>query len=173
MINCNSYLDTKKEFYEILLKYFENEDFFQSISSFFETNNIYEDKNEIRMIFHLLVPISNNHNRSNNLIDKINNIIFHFKEEIQQNFSNDEIFHIFQSNKLLLLFLFQNSILIPTIQIADLITNDDLLYFYPEFKQLISENQNLKERIQKKSEEMKESFDSEEEICNFIESKRI
>ena len=84
--------------------------------SFFENQKISENKNELKLILHTLVKIANNHNRSNNLIEKINQIISYLS--IEKYFSNREIFDIFSKNKLILLFLFKNDLLKPTSQIG-------------------------------------------------------
>ena len=66
---------------------------------------------EMTPIIRLIVKISNNYHRSPNFFDKIFQILNIFKTDIQQTFTNFEIFKLFKSNKRILLFLIEESIL--------------------------------------------------------------
>ena len=82
----------------------------------------------------MITRIANYHYRSSNFYDKIIKIILIFKDAIKNMFSNTEIFQIFQSNKRLLLFLFEENLLKLNNSISQELAADDdyFYYFYPE-----------------------------------------
>ena len=86
---------------------------FQSLTNEIENDQIMNDKNEFRSFLHLIIRISNN-NRSQNFHVKIEQILSFYKNQILNYFTNDEIFDIFKNNKRILLFLFDEKIIIFT-----------------------------------------------------------
>ena len=58
------------------------------------------------------MKISNNYHRKINFFEKITRILKLFKENIINYFSNSEIFNIFKENRILLLYLINEGILI-------------------------------------------------------------
>ena len=89
-----------------------NEENFQNLEILIDELQIKENKYFIISIFHLIIEIANNHNRSSNFFEKLEKIINIFKNEIKQNFSNDQIFDFFKSNKRLLLFFIEEKMII-------------------------------------------------------------
>lgn len=120
-----------------------NQDFQNLIKSIYDLN-IKESKEEFYIILNLFSKISSNHYRSKCFFSKIESIIKVFKNDIKLVFTNSEIFDIFKYNRRILLFLFEEKILIPDEQIALYIqtkypacVDPDYLYgsyFYPEFQ---------------------------------------
>ena len=94
---------------EMLLDFFENEgnEKLVDIVSYYDSLKIHENQYQFKEILHLITRISDNHNRCNNLLDKIFLILKDFANEIKKYFSNFEIFDIFKNNKRILLFLFE------------------------------------------------------------------
>lgn len=102
------------------------------------------------------------------------------KDEIQKSFSNYEIFNIFKSNKLILLFLFEQKIIIPDKSISFLISTEKYKkrfypqFFYPEFKELFPEK--LVKEIESQNKDIgSEDFlnkrkigQNDSEICEII-----
>ena len=122
-----------------------NENEFKDLISLFDEQKIKENKHNLKTLFHLLVKITDNHHRSANFFDKIEQILSFFQDEIKQNFSNFDIFNIFKSNKRILLFLFERQIITPDNSISNIITNAKYKklkypeFFFPEFKSFFSE----------------------------------
>ena len=83
----------------------------------------------------MLVKISNNHYHTENFYFKIERIIQLFKDEIKKNFSNSNLFMIFQSNKRLLYYLIQSKLITIDEFITNIITTKLKYkqYNYPEF----------------------------------------
>ena len=152
------YLEQKTNLQTIILEFInneENEEFnFSELIKEIENQQINFHKNEFKAFLYLIFKISNHHNRATNFFEKIERILLHFKKEIQEYFKNDEIFYIFKNNKRLLLFLFEEKLLIPEKSIYDRISEskyikrDYLCYFYNEFKQFM--NFNLKNDLEEK-----------------------
>ena len=138
------YFAKMKNYEELILQFLDNNDdvenSFKSLINIFKTQKVSENKNELKLLLHLICEISDNYHRSLNFFNKIDQILKFFENDIKQNFSNYSIFNIFKSNKRLLLFLFKEKILIPDKFIYSKIINSKyseknyLQYFYPEFK---------------------------------------
>ena len=95
-------------------------------------------------------------------IAKIELILRNIQEQIQNYFTNFEIFIIFQTNKRLILSLFKLGLIIPTEEIFDILINNTkyidkkyLEYFWPEFEQFIDDNK--KKSIRDQVNEIKEN----------------
>ena len=111
----------------------------------------------MEVFLYLIIAISNYYHRANKLFTKIELLIRSLKDKIQNYFTSFEIFHIFQSNKRFLLFLFNLGIITPTEEIYyNIISNTKYLerkyldYFYPEFELYM--NDDVKMKIQKMNE---------------------
>lgn len=100
-----------------------------------------EDREKLKKVLQLITKIANNHHRDENLFKNIFNIIQNYTETIIESFSNYEIFDIFKSNKLILLFLFSNKTIFVDDKINEIIIskiekngNRYCYFFYPEIK---------------------------------------
>lgn len=106
------YLETKQKIQESFLDFLDNEtnieENFQNLTTLLNDQNIRDNKQELRLFFSFLMVISNNHHRGNYFFSKIERILQLFTKDIQSNYSNTEIFDIFKSNKLILLFIMKN-----------------------------------------------------------------
>lgn len=115
---------------------------------------------ELCALLHMLVQLSNNHFRYPSFFTKIEKIILNLQSQIQQFFTKSEIFHIFRTNKRLLLFLFEQNILTPDQSIANIFQSSKYRkksypqYFYPEFKSFFS--QDFSEEISVSNQSRKE-----------------
>lgn len=81
-----------------------------------------QEKEELEEFLKIICSITNNHRRYHNLYQKAEEILFHYSVQIKQTFTNQEIFQIFKNNKRILLFLFQQKIVIPDQSIFHFIT---------------------------------------------------
>ena len=145
-----SYLKEIKTVYETIVNYLENEET-NNPSSFSDQKTI-SSKDQLKIVLKIFSKIAKNHKRSNNLIQKIEQIIKSNENNIHSYFTNHEIFDLFEENKNLLYFLFKENIIIPDNHIFSIISNSQNStrnypsFFYPEFKtfftsELIQQNQ--------------------------------
>lgn len=144
--------NTSEEDFQILIKNFEDHQQFRS-------NN-----HDLKMLLTLISKIEEYHHRAPNFNFKIEKIIKYYQDNIMKFFSNSEIFNIFKKNKQILLFLFNEKIIIPDMDIFNIIINNYtnfgkyylpdyykdyhqndypkyykyLEYFYPEFRSFYS-----------------------------------
>ena len=187
------YLNKWKEIYDILLQFLEDEneeDYnFHSLIESIEEQKIQENHEEITLYLNLLVKVSNNHHRNHNFVKKIEQILEYFFSRIKKSFTNLELFSIFKSNKLLVLFLIKKQIIIvDEILVKQIIYRSQKTntkyhqFFYPEIKafitnekiddlekELISENQNIFTDF----EEKRERGENISYICELIRNDSI
>ena len=104
-----AYIDNKKQFYESFIDFLENSEGEMNenkhISSIMENQEIEADHDEMNQFLQMIRNIGDNHHHNRNFITKLNQILYHYKDQIKQSLSNIEIYHIFENSKLLLLFL--------------------------------------------------------------------
>ncbi|KAK8839459.1 hypothetical protein M9Y10_031814 [Tritrichomonas musculus] len=169
------YIDEKKELYRILMKYIEKldqyEDDFQNLIKILNNYKLAENSEEMEKFLQLITNIADNHHRGVNFILKIKKILLSIQCDIKQTLPNLHIYEIFQNNKVLLLFLLENNILI----LDEIIYNDISVkveanntkychFFYPEIKKFIGDEKT------KEIEEELLSIDSN--IFNNFDQKR-
>ncbi|KAK8895573.1 hypothetical protein M9Y10_024043 [Tritrichomonas musculus] len=155
-MEINEYLEKKKKIQEGIIQYIEGfnelEEDYSNLLCIFIDQQIRKDRRELKATFQLIMQIANNHNRSPNFFSKIEHIIIQFKKEILNYYTNSEIFDLFGSNKRILLFLFEEKMILLNHQILDTLTNYQYhslnydQYFKPEIysfieSQLPSENE--------------------------------
>ncbi|KAK8898747.1 hypothetical protein M9Y10_001039 [Tritrichomonas musculus] len=154
-----NYIEDIKTIQENILEYLESkqsaDDELINLNYSFTCQEIFKDKLKFKMILRLISKIADNHNRAENLFQKIENFLKSNENEIKSAFSNDQIFHIFKNNKKILLFLFSEKIIIPNYHIFSIITNyKNTLksypsFFYPEFKSFFNDELIKKYNIDK------------------------
>ncbi|KAK8893099.1 hypothetical protein M9Y10_021514 [Tritrichomonas musculus] len=109
------YIERKKLAQELLLQLIEsNNDLEENFENFIDYINglpISTDINEMKSIISLIMKVVNNHTRSTNFFDKIFRILDYLKIHIKQMFTNNEIFDLFKSNKLILLYLIKSDVI--------------------------------------------------------------
>ena len=110
------YLEEMKKFQRNLLDYIDSEtnieEKYPNLIIFLDDIEIHNDQYKIKSLFYLILKISYNHQRQTGFFNKIKQILHLFKNDMQVYFSNSELFNIFNSNKRLLLFLFEKKIII-------------------------------------------------------------
>ena len=148
-------LQEMKNIQEKLHDYLEDNGNNTTLKDIFEDNRYHEDLNELIPLLHFVLKIFNNHYRDENFCSKIEEILLFFKEDMKTKLSNSELFHIFKSNKKILLFLQQEGILTFDEQIVKKIINDKYLeanypkYFSPEIRPFVNKKwftKDLKEK---------------------------
>ncbi|KAK8840889.1 hypothetical protein M9Y10_027720 [Tritrichomonas musculus] len=172
----------------------ENYENFVNITA---NQKVIEDRHELKLLLRLINNIGSNHRRSSNFTNKIDQILHHFKKEIQNFFSNSEIFEVFKDNKRILLFLIEEKMMIIDEYVVSRMTSDEYVrknydeYFAPEIKPFLtkefiqkfrSENSNLRkeEFIDKIKKEVPEEFyikrkegENENYLCELIRTNQV
>lgn len=170
-MNAQECLDLMKKIQNNVLKFVNNEDKseenYQNLVDLLDSHKIHENIQNIKLILLFILQISNYHNRKPNFFDKIDKILKYFAEDIRNNFTNNEIFDFFKSNKRLLLFLLSEELLSFDQTIVNQITKEFkdhnyIQYFAPEIKPFLD----AKTRIH-----FKESF-KESQLDDFDEKRR-
>lgn len=90
----------------------ETEQRFRDLESLLISKTNQLDKYDLKSVLYLISKITKTHYRSSVFFDKTKEIITILKDQIKQTFSNSDIFHIFKNNKLVLLILFNEGILL-------------------------------------------------------------
>ena len=193
-----SYIEEKKKLYTAIIEFLENSDenndelYMQKFNIFeniIQGQQIEENKEEIKEFLQIFKSISANHHRNPNFIKKINNILKFNKVQIKQTLSNNEIFYIFQDNKILLLLLLENDIITISEQIyveimSKLESNGNRFcyFFYPEIENFIGKEkmEYIKKELLIKYPNAFENFDkkrkegeNDSHICSLIRNDSI
>lgn len=170
-----SYLTKIKNMQSNLLDFIDNEDRFANLVSFLNDERIKENKNELKLLFHLIMKIANNHYKPN-LYSKIEQIFSFCKDDIIKSFSNSEIFQTFQSNKRVLLSIVELKIMTIDIDLVKMMMQGKyrkpkyLEYFFPETREFfsVSSIQHLIDSLPKDLSEIRKSGENDQFICNLI-----
>ncbi|KAK8895501.1 hypothetical protein M9Y10_023968 [Tritrichomonas musculus] len=173
----NGYFANKRKLHSSFIEYIESTDdtdkYLQNLISFIEDTQLLKDKPNFNELLHMVNYITNEHYRTPDFFQKTDAFLSYIKNDIQNHFSNIEIFNIFQENKRILLSLFNEKIIIPNKEIANRFFNikfiayNYVFYFFKEISPFISEN--AKEKILDQMEKRKlNQFDSDE-----FENKRL
>lgn len=152
-MDYDQYLKKMREIQAHILEYLETEpnsqNDYPNLIKFFDEQNVREDPHIIKEMMRLISKISNNHHRTECFNDKIDHILLSFKNELQQNFNNFEIYSIFHKNNRIAFFLFKEKIITPDISIFCFITNKSYPqvyyphFFTPEFNPLFQKREKL------------------------------
>lgn len=174
------YINQAKELHSILLNYIDDDCDFSTIEKTFLLQKYHENIDELREFIYMILIICNNRNRKNNFFQKIEKIILYLKDDIKRFFSDDEIFQLFESNKRILLFLFQNNFITIDNSIVEMITQKNkefINFFYLEIKGKIDKetessisNELLKydQNIFNTFEENRQNGENDSYICKLI-----
>lgn len=144
------YLEKMKGTYEKLINFIDNQDennsLLQDLVKIFNEKNVENDVNEFKFLLRLIKKISNNHQRTPYFFHRIEAILNLLKDNMKKQLTNGEIFHIFKSNKRILLFLIKEKILEIDIPILSIMVDNKYLnrkyiqYFSPEIKSLMEKS---------------------------------
>ena len=154
------YYNAMKEFYNAILSYLESSESeeidFKDLIDIINMEYYTENREEFEHFLHTVNHISANHHRDEFLFKKIFRILKYYENQIKHTFSNFEIFNIFKENKILLLFLLENSFITFDEKMYLYFTEKDKTekikfchFFYPEIKEFIGEEKS--KNIEKKT----------------------
>ena len=187
--NSPIFLRNMKNIQSSIISYIEDnenlEEKFAIISDQIDNYKFIDNIDEMKIIFQLIVNISNNCHRYSDFWEKIEQILKLFKNAICDNFTNEEIYDIFQSNKRILLFLMEENILaIDKKCCVKLFSQNSIKFKYPhyfstEIRQFANEkwfNKNLLKKIKDfdfetipdNFNELRKTGENESLICKLI-----
>ena len=145
------YIESVKELQNIFYEFIEcnndddNIENFQRLINYLENlgslDNL-ENQSKIEEFLYLIQKVTNNHHQEPKFFDNVEKILFYFRKQIKQTFSNLNLFNFFKKNKQILLFLFEKEIITLDDNIIDSIfsmklRDEYIVYFSPEIKPLI------------------------------------
>lgn len=168
------HLTKMKIIQESLLEYIDSDnnlnENLEIFKQFLLDQKIKDDCYELKEFSHLIVKIANNHHRTANFYTKIDSILLYLKNEINQYYTNFEIFNTFRSNKKILLFLFQEQIFKIDSEISMHILKSELKdYFLNESISIYSNDFNLQSEEEKVSfDEKRKEGENDSYICQLI-----
>lgn len=177
----------------ILVLLFSNNtscDEYQNLILLLNDQKIKNDKHELDSIMQIIDRISSNHHRYPEFFIKIEQILRLLEKDIKKNYSNRQLFNIFNKNKRILLFLLKENIIAIDEYIYDqMISNEFEImnyydYFYPEimsYKKLNSKSDDKmkKKRTKKKivlsclKKKKREIGENDNYICKLIREDSI
>ena len=176
-MEIEAWVKEKKELYTHILRFLESEgdseNEFQLLTKIVDDQEIVKNERSLKETFQLLYKIGSNHHRSSELFNRLSRIIEYLKKNDLQ-IQKEEIMNIFKSNKPLLLFLFEQEILISDESIVKYImdSSEQELYFYFSLgiKDYIEEEfqENFDTFISKMKEGLNDSY-----ICKIIRQDSI
>lgn len=126
------------------------EENYENLMKTLKDEQISEDRPKFELFLRLINQISNEHQRVSNFINKILRILEEEKKDVKKHFSNSEIFDFFADNKRILLFLFEEKVIIIDDYIFSEITSKKYNkknyeeYFLPEIKEFLRDEKNQK-----------------------------
>ena len=149
---------------EQLLKNVSNEnDCIINLVHILTEDEIIQNKTKMQEFLYLLLALSKQFNHSINFFYNIEKVLIELKNNIQKNFTSFELFHIFKSDKRILLFLIQQKLVVIDDEIITVMIKsyNYKYYFFPEIKLFLNVRNFLK--INKKVKNIK-NFDEKREI---------
>ena len=185
-MEVQTYLEKMKGLHQLILDVFEkegpDEDTFKALAYFLRRKKIIEDKHDFKTALHLILKVANNHHRPPDFSEKIEKLFTPLKDDIKNSFSEWEIFNIFKSNKRIILYFFESSIITVNKVLFDIINtikfrqNYYLRYFFPEFKTFLDQKyieQNNFNEDDPDFDTKRKTGENEQEICRMIRNDSI
>lgn len=179
-MNLKDSLDEMKLIQNHLLefiKYKDNlEEHYQNLIQEISNQNIIKNRCSIELLLQIIVKISNNHAYTNDFFNKINKILDHYKDDIKSLFTNAELFNIFESNKRILLYLFEEKIIDVDYNIFTKITNSKYKkmnydqYFFTELKPFFDSDtiEKISSKLPKDYDEKRKNGQNDQYIAKLI-----
>ena len=96
-MEIQKYIHEKKQIYDVLLKFKEEEDSneeYEKICKLLKEHNIQENRTEFLCFLKILLRISDYHHRQPGFFERIKRILLYVKDNITQTMSNDDIYFV-------------------------------------------------------------------------------
>lgn len=189
------YIDDKKLLYDAILDIFDtSEDYLdqnkiQALKRIIDNKKPEENIEEMKEFLQIIKNIADNYHREGNFIQNVITILQYFDEKIKQTLTNDEIFDLFQDNKIVLLYLFKNKMITISDEIyLNILNKIDLNgtkyrhFFYPEIKEYIGDEKindiknellAIDPNIFDNFEEKREKGENASYICSLIQEDKV
>ena len=139
-MNVKEYIENMKSIQVNVIQYLDQkentEENYQNLIQMLNEQKILESKDKMKPFLYLLSNLVDNHHRKTDFYSKIEKILHYFQNKIKV-FSNIEIYHFFENNKKILLFLVESKILIFNDKIQNLLPKQHKQYFDPEIRKKI------------------------------------
>lgn len=159
------------------------EEEFDNLQKMIFEERILDNRHKLESLLELISKIAKNHHRQSNFFEKIQKILLSLKNDIKKHFSNYDIFKIFKSHKIIILFLIKEKIIKIEDLIIQKITKGKYVkrrypeYFYSEIKDYLDE-ETMKELISEPNfsddyEELRKKGENESYICELIRNDLI
>ncbi|KAK8871780.1 hypothetical protein M9Y10_007521 [Tritrichomonas musculus] len=168
------YINAKEKLYDILLQFIEessDDNKYYNLINILEKQEIQNYKEEVKLFFHLLIKISNNHHRLPDFFQKIEKILQFFYYYIKDTFAESEIFDIFKSNKLLILLFIEHKVIsVDQTMVQEILfrsqkTSSNYHYFfYPEIKDFLCIQEQMKIEEELSKEDLLNNFEQKRKI---------
>ena len=186
--DVQKYIENRKIIYLNIINYLEspddNDEQLMELFKVFDKQKLDYNKLDLVEILNLLSKISENHARTNNLIEKVEKILINYKDKIKLNLSNNKICHIFRYNRRILLFLLKNEIINMNQTVINFITERKENDFINKDGYQKTINEYLKPEIMKFKgqdipelpndfEEKRKIGENDSEICQIIRNDSI
>lgn len=189
-MSITDFINIMKAIEESLLNYLisqnDDESAYSKLIKIIGQNKILEDKNKLKPFLYLLVSISKHHHRTKEFYNKIEKTILYLITIIKQTFSEEEIFDIFKSSKILTLILINQKAITINSEIVKIFYKDKFYaakypqYFYPEIKSFLSEYsierimEDHKDEIEDENfEEKRKNGENHYKICKLIREDKL
>ena len=193
------YIADKKRLYISILEFLENSDenfdgttnekYLERLSPIIKQQVKDGDCENMKEFLLIIKNISNEHHRDTNFIARTKQLLLHYKSQIKQTLSNEDIFEIFKDNKLLVHFLLTNDVIRITDTICEYMMNKYesngnryCHFFYPEVEQFLGEEKikYVKNELLNKSENIFDNYnlkrqegENDSRICSMIRNDSI
>ena len=172
-MNIEEYMEKMKIIQDKILNFIVNEDNdeenYENLIKIINDQQVNRNQHDLKVFLYLIIKIANNHHRNCNFFRKIEQILHEVKVEIKKNFSNKEIFKIFNPSKRILLFIIEEQIITVDQTIYEEMIEDKyktakyLEYFSPEIKPFLEHQVK-----QKENEKINKEDDSKEEEEDYV-----
>ena len=193
-MSTDCYLDKMKTIQSSILCFIDQENSEENLQNLFDLlceYNIHDNIYEFKSFIHLIIKIANNHHRNFDFFEKIDKLILLIKDDIMKYFDNYAIFHLFKSNKRILLLLFEeqtifvDNIIFPILISPKFVSKSYHRYFSPEIKMFLSGininykkiDYDIKNEIEKEIpedfEEKRRKGENDTKICEIIREDSI
>ena len=177
-MEIQKYFSQKKELYNSLSFLIETDELdettFKDLDQVVKNQEIIDKKEELTHFLRLISSFCNNRCKTPRFYDKIKKILLYYQDQIKHSFTNSEIFHIFEDNKLIILILLENKIIQINSDLLNIILHKNELngtkyahFFIPEIRDFYnSENnkENLNDILNIDCNQLPQDYDAKRQI---------
>lgn len=179
-MEIEEYLIKMRKIQKAILEFIESVDEretkFNDLIELVNDMKIRENCDDLKLLLHLIMVITRNHNRNQDFFSCIERILLYFKDDILKYYFNWEIFSIFKRNNKILLFLINSKMLTIDHYVKKRMKKAEHFYFfYPEMKKFLNESQiaKISPKIPEDNEKKRQIGENESYICGLIRNDSV